>query len=108
METLKRLGAVSPGASNTALYVATSVSTLVGTIAVCEMAGAPATFRLAHVDGAIGSLVTADYFVYDAPLTANQFLGIQFAITMEDTHTLVCYASTANVNFIAWGTEITN
>lgn len=108
-ETLKRLGATVVAANtNTQLYGPDASTTgVASTISVCNRGGTDRTFRLAHVDnGAIGAIANEDYFAYDQIILANSSLFFQLGITFSGDDTILCRASHADVNFIAWGSEI--
>jgi len=108
-ETAKRLGAVDVAATtNTLIYaVPASTSTVVSTVAICNRNSSSVKVRLAHVDGAIGSIANEDYIYYDVTIPANDSLTLTVGITMATTHTLMAYSNTANVNFVTWGVELT-
>ncbi len=100
----KRLGASAPSATtDTSLYqVPTGKQATVG-VSVCNRSTA-GTFRLALVDGAIGSVANEDYVEYDAPLGANESLHLGPFPVNAGTSFLV-RASTANFSFVAVGFE---
>jgi hypothetical protein len=108
-DVYKRLGAISPTATtNTALYVVPSsivTSSLVSSINVCNRNNASVVFRMAHIDGAVGALAVEDYIYYDVTLTAYDTFEITRGITMAPNDTIMVYCDTANVSFIAWGSE---
>lgn len=108
-ETLKRLGATTVVATtNTSLYqVPSGKSAVVSSLVVCNRGSTDRTFRVAHVDGAIGSVANEDYIAYDAPIEANGTITLSLGITMQAGDSLLVYASHADVNFIAWGSEVT-
>jgi len=108
-KTYKRLGAtVVTANTNTALYtVAASTSAIVSELTVCNIGSSQRTFRIAHVDGAIGSVANADYKFYDAVIDANTSLMLNPGYTMAATHTLLVRANHAEVVFSCSGVEIT-
>lgn len=108
-EAFKRLGAVSPAATTaTAIYVVpAATSATVSTVNVCNRAASATSFRLAHCNGAVGTLADEDYIYYDLPLNANDTFQATLGITMATGDTLVAYCADATVSFIAWGCEIT-
>ena len=103
----KRLGGVAPSATtNTSLYaVPTNTITSVSTINVCNR-GVAGTFRVAHVDAAIGSVANEDYILYDCVIEANDTIAINMPISMSATHSILVYASHTDFTFMAWGSEI--
>jgi len=108
-ETLKRLGAtVVVANTDTELYgPGSAVTGVVSTIAVCNRGGSSRTFRIAHVDGgAIGAVADEDYFAYDQVILANSSQFFQLGITFGGDDTILVRANHAEVNFIAWGSEV--
>jgi hypothetical protein len=104
----KVLGQIAPSATTaTAIYtVPAATEAVVSSITICERGGSSATFRLAvRPDGA--TLANQHYVVYDGPLQANDTIILTVGITMDATDILEAYASSANLSFHAYGTEIT-
>lgn len=105
--TYKVLGQSAPSATTaTTLYtVPSSTQTVVSTIAVCNRGAAAATFRVAvRPNGA--SLASEHYIAYDAEVTANNTTFITIGATLGDTDVVTVYASTADLTFSAFGSEI--
>ena len=105
--TYKVLGQSAPSATTaTTLYtVPSSTQAVVSTIAVCNRAASSATFRIAiRPNGA--SLATSHYIAYDAAVTANNTTFITIGATLGDTDVITVYASTADLTFSAFGSEI--
>jgi len=105
--TYKVLGQSAPSATTaTTLYtVPSSTQAVVSTIAVCNRGGSSATFRVAiRPDGA--SLATSHYIAYDSAVTANNSTFITIGVTLGDTDVITVYASTADLTFSAFGSEI--
>lgn len=103
----KVLGQSAPSATtNTTLYtVPSATETVVSTIAVCNRAATAATFRIAvRPDGA--TLANEHYITYDAPISANDSLFITVGATANAADVITIYASTANLSFTAFGSEI--
>lgn len=103
----KVLGQVNPSAiTATTLYtVPASRSTVVSTISVANLSATTATFRIAiRIGGA--SLANTQYVAYDVVLTGNEAKAFTLGITLATTDVITVYASTANVAFSAFGTEI--
>ncbi len=107
-DTLLRLGAVTVSAdTNTSLYtVPGSTSAVVSSLLVCNRGSAAATFRIAHVDGAIGVVANEDYIYYDVTIPGNDTFIATVGATMEAAHSLLVRSDSASVNFIAWGNEV--
>jgi hypothetical protein len=105
--TYKVLGQVAPSATtNTTLdTVPSATQCVVSTIAVCNRAGTSATYRIA-VRPAGATLADLHYIAYDATITANNSTFITVGITLSATDVITVYASTANLSFSAFGSEI--
>jgi hypothetical protein len=103
----KVLGQVAPSATtNTTLEtVPSATQAVVSTIAVCNRAGTAATYRIA-VRPAGATLANEHYIAYDAPLAANDSTFITIGITLGATDVITVYASSANLSFSAFGSEI--
>jgi glucose-6-phosphate dehydrogenase assembly protein OpcA len=104
----KVLGQVAPSATTaTTVYtVPAATSAVVSSIAVCNRAGTAATFRLSvRPDGA--SLANQHYLTYDAALDANDTIILTIGVTMDATDVLEGYASSGDLTFHAYGSEIT-
>jgi hypothetical protein len=105
--TYKVLGQVNPSATtNTTLYtVPSATSAVVSTISVCNQAGTAATFRIA-VRPAGETLAAKHYIVYGATVPASDSTFFTIGITLATTDVVTVYASSANVSFNAYGSEI--
>jgi hypothetical protein len=105
--TYKTLGQAAPAATtSTDLYtVPASTSAIVSTVVITNRSTSPATFRLSQsLAGA--ALANKDYLVYDAAIPGSGFITLTLGITMATTDKLRVYASTADLSFNAFGTEI--
>lgn len=105
--TYKVLGQVAPSATTaTTLYtVPSSTQAVVSTITIANRAATSATFRIAiRVAGA--TLSNEDYIAYDTTVAANDTTAFTLGITLAATDIVTVYASTANVSFNAFGSEI--
>jgi hypothetical protein len=103
----KVLGQIAPAATTaTAIYtVPSATEAVVSSVTICERAGVAATFRLSvRPDGA--TLANQHYLVYDASVAANDTIILTIGITMDATDVLEAYASTGDVSFHAYGSEI--
>jgi len=105
--TYKSLGQSNPSATTaTTLYtVPSATSTVVSTITVCNQASTAGTFRLA-VRPAGASLAAQHYLAYDTPIAANDTVALTLGITLATTDVVTVYASSANMSFAAFGSEI--
>ena len=105
--TYKVLGQSSPSATTaTTLYtVPSATQAVVSTIAVANRGAAAATYRIA-IRVAGSALSNEEYIAYDAAITANNSTFITVGITLSATDVITVYASTADLSFNAFGSEI--
>ena len=105
--TYKVLGQVNPSATTaTTLYtVPSSTQTVISTISVCNQASTAATFRIA-VRPAGATLSAEHYIVYGATVPASDSTMITVGLTLATTDVVTVYASSANLSFNAYGSEI--
>ena len=105
--TYKVLAQSAPSATtNTDVYtVGSGKSAVVSTITVCNRAASSATYRIAiRVAGA--TLANDDYIAYDATVPANDMIALTIGLTLAATDVVTVYASTANLSFNLFGSEI--
>jgi glucose-6-phosphate dehydrogenase assembly protein OpcA len=105
--TYKVLGQSNPSATTaTTLYtVPASTSTVVSTISVANLTGTAATFRIAiRPSGA--TLANQHYLAYDVTVAASDTTVMTLGITLATTDVITIYASTANLAFSAFGSEL--
>jgi hypothetical protein len=103
----KVLGQVAPVATTaTAIYtVPSATEAVVSSVSVCNRAGTSATFRLSvRPNGA--TLANQHYLVYDATVAANDTIILTIGVTMDATDVLEAYASSGDLTFHAYGSEI--
>lgn len=105
--TYKVLGQSSPSATtNTDLYtVGAGKSAVVSTITVANRAASAATFRIA-IRPAGAAIASQHYISYDSTVAANDTTALTIGVTLATTDVITVYASTANVSFSAFGSEI--
>jgi len=103
----KVLGQSNPSATTqTTLYtVPASNSAVISTITITNLAATDATFRLA-IRPAGETLANKHYIAYDTTVPANDMVALTLGVTLATTDVIACYASTANVSFSAFGSEI--
>jgi len=103
----KVLGQSSPSATTaTTLYtVPASTSTVVSTITVANLTGSAATFRIS-VRPAAAVQTNAMYIAYDVTVGATDTTTLTLGLTLATTDVVTVYASTANLAFNAYGSEI--
>jgi len=103
----KVLGQSNPSATtNTTLYtVPSATDTIVSTVTVCNQASTAGTYRIAiRVAGA--TLAAQHYVAYDISLPANTTDTLTLGLTLDATDVITVYASSANMSFHAYGSEI--
>jgi len=105
--TYKVLAQSNPSATTaTTLYtVPAATSTVVSTIAVANLGGSSATYRIA-VRPAGESLANKHYIAYDVTVGATDTTTLTLGITLATTDVITVYASNANLAFNAFGSEI--
>lgn len=105
--TYKILGQSAPSATtSTDLYtVPASTETIVSSLVVTNRAATSATYRLSvSANGA--ALANEQYLVYDTTINGNDTVALSLGITLDATDKVRVYASSANLSFNAFGTEI--
>lgn len=105
--TYKVLGQVAPSATTatTAYTVPSSTQAVLSTIVVCNRAASAGSYRIAiRPDGA--TLATSHYVAYDIAIAANDSTALTLGITLGDTDVVTVYASSADMTFSVFGSEI--
>lgn len=105
--TYKILGQSAPSATtSTDLYTAPSATeTIVSSLVITNRAATAATYRVSvSANGA--ALANEQYLVYDATINGNDTVSLSLGITIDATDKIRVYASSANLSFNAFGTEI--
>jgi glucose-6-phosphate dehydrogenase assembly protein OpcA len=105
--TYKVLGQSNPSATTaTTLYtVPSATQAVVSTIVIANLTASAATFRIAvRVAGA--TLANSQYVAYDITVGASDSTALTLGVTLNATDVLTVYASTANLTFTAFGSEI--
>jgi hypothetical protein len=105
--TYKVLGQLAPSATTATTLdtVPSATQAVVSTISVCNRAATAATYRIAIRPGG-ATLANEHYIAYDAPIAANDSTFITVGITLGAADVITVYASTANLSFNAFGSEI--
>jgi hypothetical protein len=105
--TYKVLGQANPAATTaTTLYtVPASTQAVISTVVIANLTASAATFRIS-VRPAGGAQTNAMYIAYDITVGASDSTALTLGITMNTTDVLTVYASTANLSFTAFGSEI--
>jgi glucose-6-phosphate dehydrogenase assembly protein OpcA len=105
--TYKVLGQSNPSATTaTTLYtVPSATEAVVSTIVIANLTATAATFRIAiRPNGA--TLANSQYIAYDITVGASDSTALTLGITLDATDIITVYASTANLTFTAFGSEI--
>jgi len=105
----KVLGQVNPSATTeTSLYSpsGSTATAVVSTIAVCNQASTAATYRIAIWPNGTASSSAPNWLVYGATVNGNDTTFLTIGVTLEHGATVRVYASTANLSFQAFGSEI--
>ena len=103
----KVLGQSNPAATTaTTLYtVPAGTQAVVSTISVCNQAATSGTYRIA-IRVAGSPLSAEEYIAFDSAITANNTTFITVGITLNATDVITVYASSANMSFNAFGSEL--
>lgn len=104
----KVLGQVAPSATtSTAVYtVPSATEAIVSSVTVCNRSASDATYRIS-IRPAGATLANEHYLVYDSTASANDTIIFTIGITLAATDILEVYASSADLTFQAFGTEMT-
>ena len=107
--TYKVLGQLAAAASNageTLYAVPSGYSAVVSSITVCNRGTTAATYRIA-IRKAGTTLATNQYLVYDTNIPGSTTTSYTLGVTLASTDVItVAQASTANLTFQAFGSEI--
>lgn len=105
--TYKVLGQSAPSATtNTTLYtVPAATSAIASTLIVCNQAASSATYRIA-VRPAGATIAAQHYIAYDVTIAANSNTAYTIGMTLATTDVVTVYASSANLSFSLYGSEI--
>lgn len=105
--TYKVLAQLAPSATTaTTLYtVGSGKSAVISTLVVANRANTAASYRIA-VRPAGATLANEHYMAYDVTVGANDSTTLTLGITLAATDVVTVYASTANLSFSAFGSEI--
>lgn len=101
------LGQSAPSATtNTDVYtVGSGKQAIVSTITVANRAAATATYRIA-IRPAGATLANQHYIAYDVLVNANDTTPLTLGISLQATDVITIYASSANLSFGIFGSEI--
>ena len=101
------LGQAAPSATTeTDLYtVPAATEAIISTLVVANRSSSDATFRIS-VSPAGAATSNEDYIAYDLSCGGNGINAFTFGITLEATDKVRVYASSANLSFNLFGSEI--
>lgn len=104
----KVLGQSAPAATtNTTLYTCPSVTQVVSSsIVICNRGAAAATFRVAVRPNA-AALANEHYVFFDSPILGNETISVSIGLTIDAADLVVVFASSADLTFSLFGSEIT-
>jgi glucose-6-phosphate dehydrogenase assembly protein OpcA len=103
----KVLGQSAPSATtNTDVYtVPSATEAVISTITVANRAATSATYRIAiRPNGA--SIANQHYIAYDTAVNANDTVALTLGLTIDAADIVTVYASSANLSFGIFGSEI--
>jgi len=103
----KVLGQQAPAATtDTTLYtVPASTEAVISTIVIANRAVIPGSFRLSvRPNGA--AQANEHYLAYDVPIAGNDSTTLTLGITVDATDVITVYASSAEMSFNVFGSEI--
>jgi hypothetical protein len=108
LATYKVLGQNNPAATTeTTLYTAGSAGgSVVSTITICNQTASAATYRIAVRPAADSSTAAKHWIVYGATVAASDTTALTLGVTMAQNDKIQIYASSANLSFSAFGSEL--
>ena len=103
----KVLGQSAPSATtDTTLYtVPSATDTVISTIVVANRSASARTYRIA-IRPAGASISDEHYLAYDVAIAAKDSTALTLGITLDATDVVTVRASTADLSFTAFGSEI--
>jgi hypothetical protein len=105
--TYKVLAQSAPSATtNTDIYtVGSGKQAIISTITVANRSATARSYRIA-IRPAGATLANQHYIAYDVALTPNDTTALTLGITLTATDVVTVYASTADLSFGIFGSEI--
>ena len=103
----KVLGQSAPSATTaTDLYtVPSATQAIISSLVVCNRSASDVTYRIA-VRPAGAALANNHYVAYDVTVGASDSTTLTLGLALEATDVVTVYASTADLTFSAFGSEI--
>jgi hypothetical protein len=104
----KVLAQSAPSATTeeTLYTVPNGYSAVVSTIAITNQAGSSGTYRIAVRPSADASTTQKHFIVYGATVGANDSIMLTLGVTLAAGDLIRVYASSGNMSFSAFGSEI--
>ncbi len=101
------LGQSAPSATtNTDVYtVGSGKQAIVSTITVANRSATPRSYRIA-IRPAGATIANQHYLAYDIAIAANDTTALTLGITLTATDVVTVYASSADLSFGVYGSEI--
>lgn len=105
--TYKVLGQSAPSATtNTDIYtVPAGTQAVISTIGVCNRSQGELSFRIAVRPNGT-AIANEHYIAYDAKVAGNDSTFITVGVTADAADVVTVYASSANLSFSVFGSEI--
>ena len=79
---------------------------MVSTLTICNQTSSAATYRIAVRPSADSSTAAKHWIIYGATVAASDTTALTLGITLATGDKLQVYASSANLSFSAFGSEI--
>jgi len=102
----KVLGQSNPSATTETVLYTAGAAAVVSSIVICNQTASAATYRIAVRPSADGSTAAKHWIVYGATVAASDSTVLTIGATLATSDTIRVYASTANLSFTAFGSEI--
>ncbi len=104
----KVLGQSAPSATtNTTIYTCPAATQMVSSsVVICNRGAAAGSFRIAVRPNG-NALANQHYIAYDSPILGNETVSFSIGMTVDADDLVVVYASSADMTFTLFGSEIT-
>ena len=104
--TYKVLGQINPAATTeTTLYTAANPA-VISSLVICNQTATAATYRIAVRPSADTATAAKHWIVYGATVAASDSSILTVGLTLAASDKVQVYASSANLSFSAYGSEI--
>ena len=104
----KVLGQSAPSATtNTTIYTCPAATQMVSSsVVICNRGATAGSFRIAVRPNG-NALANQHYIAYDSPILGNETVSFSIGMTVDADDLVVVYASSADMTFTLFGSEIT-